>query len=494
MDSPATPGGSSTLEEVVTEDRTVPADSSHPAPAETNSAQTESPAQTAASARAAPGRAGPTSAGPGIEACPPGDLDATGSVLPAPTEPAREVVPADGTGPGRGMAGRLRGWWAALPPAVQALTIYVISRCVDFVIIGRVARFQKPSLWNGPDPGYLGLVSLWDGDWYRRIAEFGYPAQLPLGAQGQVNQNEWAFLPLYPYTVRVVMWLTGGGWPIAASVVSLLCGAVTMVVLRSLVEPVAGRSLALWTVALLCAYPAAPVLQLAYAESLSLMLLVTLLLFLQRRWYLGAVPVLLLADVSRPISVPLAATVGVHLVMRWRRRRVEPLPGVAVAELLALVFTSGLGVVLWPAVAARTTGRLSAYLETEGAWRSGQVLAPVQAWWNTSRFVLGDWFGPVTLVLVGVALLIWITRPRAAVIAGDLRAWCLCYLGYLLVVFDLYTATVRILLPLFPLGTLLAAASPSRAYRRALVAAFVAAQVVWVAWLWRFSPPTDWPP
>lgn len=388
----------------------------------------------------------------------------------------------------------MRRWWAALPPAVQALAIYLASRFVDFMIINRVARFQAPSLWTAPDPGYVGMVSLWDGEWYRRIAELGYPAQLPLGSDGQVTQNEWAFLPLYPYTVRAVMWLTGAGWPIAASVMSLLCGAITMVVLRSLVEPVAGRSLALWTVALLCAYPAAPVLQLAYAESMSLMLLVMLLWFLQRRWYLGAVPILLLADLSRPISVPVAATVGLHLVMRWWRRRVEPLPGAQLGGLLTLVLTAGLGVALWPAVVARMTGRLTGYVDTEAAWRSGHVLALVQAWWNAAKLVLGSWIGPIILVSAGVALLVWITRPRAAVIAGDLRTWCLCYLGYLLAVFDPYTATVRILLPLFPLGTLLAAASPSKAYRRVLVAAFTASQVLWAAWLWRFSPPTDWPP
>jgi hypothetical protein len=443
-------------------------------------------------------RTGPPAPGTGpVEAADSGVVDGVtdqGSDTPAGPRATSEAAEALETGGTLDRAATAAAGWAGLPPAIQALAIYVLSRSVDFLIISRVARFQAPSLWNGPDPGYLGVVSLWDGDWYRRIAESGYPSQLPIGTNGQVTQNEWAFLPLYPYTTRTVMWLTGAGWPVAASVVSLICGAVTVVVLRSLMEPVAGRSLALWTVALLCVYPAAPVLQLAYAESLSLMLLMSLLWCLQRRRYLVAVPVLLLADLSRPISVPLAATVGIHLLRRWHRRRAEPLPGIAVAELLTLTLAAGVGVGLWPAVVARATGQFTAYVDTEGAWRAGHEVVPVEAWWNASKYVLGAWVGPVTLVLAGVALLIWITRPRAAVIAGDLRTWSLCYLGYLLVVFDPYTATVRILLPMFPLGTLLAAASPARAYRRTLVAAFTASQVLWVAWLWRFSPPTDWPP
>lgn len=394
------------------------------------------------------------------------------------------------------MAARSLGrWGSSLPPWGQALVVYVLSRLLDVLIIGRVARFQAPSLWtDGPDPGYLGIVSMWDGDWYRRIAESGYPAHLPLDDAGQVQQNEWAFYPLYPFTVRGVMWLLGTGWPVSASIISLLCGALTVVVMRSLVEPVAGRSLALWTVVLFCAYPAAPVLQLAYAESMSMLFVVGVLWCLQRRWYLLALPAVAFADLSRPISVPLAATVGVHLLIRLRRRRRDPLPRSQLAQLLGLTLVSAVGVLFWPLMAAVVTRQPVAYLETESSWRASHSLVPLLTWWQASHYVLGYWVGPVVLLAALVAFLRWMTCSHAVLIAGELRTWSLCYLGYLLLVFDPYTAVARILLPLFPLGTLLAGASLSRAYRRSLAVAFFAGQVVWVAWLWRFSPPTDWPP
>ena len=406
-----------------------------------------------------------------------------------PTEPE----PAPPPGVYQRARTALAARWLLLPPWAQALVIFAVTRVIDLMIISRTARFQAPSLWNGPDPGYLGMVGLWDGDWYHRIAESGYPRELPLDANGLVAQNEWAFYPLYPFLARAVMTLTGAGWPLAATLTSLAAGAGTAVLMRSLVARVAGPSLALWSVVLFFCFPAAPVLQLAYAESLSLLLLVGVLWCLQRHRYLLAIPVVLLTGLSRPIGLPVAALVGVHIVGRLWHREGRPGAG-TIAALAGLLVTSGVAAAAWPVTAAVATGQRSAYTDTEVAWRVSHTLVPFRPWWDMSRFVLGDRFGPITVVLVLAALVIWTTRPPARVIRGDMRAWVWCYTLYLLAVVDPFTPLPRLMLPLFPLGTLLAAASRSRAYRLALAVAFVAGQVVWVAWLWRFSPPADWPP
>jgi hypothetical protein len=61
-----------------------------------------------------------------------------------------------------------------------------------------------------------------------------------------------------------------------------------------------------------------------------------------------------------------------------------------------------------------------------------------------------------------------------------------CYVAYLLAAMDSFTSLPRYLLPLFPLGTLLAAVSPTcRAYRIALTLAFAAGSVIWLAVVWR---------
>jgi hypothetical protein len=395
---------------------------------------------------------------------------------------------------GQLVGSRIPAWLQGLPPATQVLLIYLVSRVLDFLIISRVARFQQPSLWNGPDPGYLGVISLWDGDWYRRVAENGYPPTLPIDSAGHVAQNEWAFYPLFPFIVRGVMRLSGTGWAVSASLVALVCGAVAVVLMRSLIEPIAGRGIAIWTVALFCFFPSAPVLQLAYTESLMIMLLVGALWCLQRRRYLTAIPVVLLIGFARPIGVPLAAVLGLHALSRLRRRRTEPVSGRDFSALAALVATGAVAAVEWTVVVGRQTGNPQGYTETMAAWRAGHEIVLLKPWWLMSQFFLGGWVGPAFLVVV-VVLLVWLlTHPVSRVIAGDLRAWVACYLGYLAVVLDPSTSVARYLLPLFPIGTVMVSASPSPAYRRALLLAFVAGQVVWIFWLWRFSPPTDWPP
>jgi len=124
---------------------------------------------------------------------------------------------------------------------------------------------------------------------------------------------------------------------------------------------------------------------------------------------------------------------------------------------------------------------------TTGATTAGRAGA-------LSRYVLGYWVGPAVVVLCVAALAAWVLSRHGRVVGTDLRVWCLAYVGYLLAVLDPFTSLARYLLLLFPLGTMLAATSRSSAYRRAVALAFLAGQVVWVAWLWRFVPPADWPP
>jgi hypothetical protein len=402
---------------------------------------------------------------------------------------------ADRGGPRRGqLAQRVPAPWRRLPAVAQVLIIYLISRAFDFLVISRVARFQAPSLWTSPDPGYLGVISLWDGDWYRRVAESGYPQGLPIDSYGHVAQNEWAFYPLYPLTVRQVIKLLGTGWPVSASLVALVCGAIAVVIMRSLVESVAGRRMAMWTVALFCFFPSAPVLQLAYTESMSIMLLVGALWCLQRRHYLPAVPVILLLGVARPIGVPVAAVVGLHALGRLRRRRTEPVTAAGYAAMTVLLAAAAVAAVEWTVIVGRLSGNPNGYTETMAAWRVNHEIVLLKPWWRMSQYFFGEWTGPAVLALVVVVTAWLLTHPAASVIAGDLRAWVVCYLGYLAVVLDPSTSLPRYLLPLFPIGTVLLSASTSSAYRRTLLLVFAAGQVLWVSWLWRFAPPTDWPP
>ena len=384
------------------------------------------------------------------------------------------------------------GWSALLrlrstaPDWVLALAIFAASRLVDGYAIARNAALAG-TMSDGRPYGYLDILGNWDGTWYRAVILHGYPAHLPLDVHGQVAQNTWAFYPLLPALVGALMALTGWSYVVAASVVSIGGGAIAVVGMQKLVAAAAGRRLALWTVVLFCFFPAAAVLQLPYAESVAMALLVGVLLCLQRRRYLLAVPLVLLVGLARPIAVPLAAVLVLHAVrvVVLRRPGAEPLTRGSVAALGALCTAGVVAAAEWPVIAAMRTGRPDAYTQTMASWRNPRQMRAFVPWHDAAERYLGS-PGMAILVLAVAALVVWVARPQAAVIAGDLRAWCLCYVAYLLAAMDSFTSLPRYLLPLFPLGTLLAAVTrDSRAYRVALTVAFATGSVVWIAVVWR---------
>jgi hypothetical protein len=363
--------------------------------------------------------------------------------------------------------------------------IFAAGRLLDGYLIARHAWLAGTRA-DGAGYTYLDILPNWDGTWYRAIILHGYPDQLPLDAAGHVAQNAWAFYPLFPGLVAGLMGPTGWSFAFAASVVSLGFGALAAVGMQKLVAAVAGRRLALWTVLLFCCFPSGAVLQLPYAESLAIALLIGALLCLQRRQYLLGVPIVLLLGLARPIAVPLAVVVVVHAVrvLVRRARGSDPLPGRSVVALGLLVLASVVAAVEWPAFVALRTGRPDGYTQTMASWRNGREVVPFLPWQDAAQRYLGT-IGTPILVGTVVALAVWILRPRASVIAGDMRVWCAAYLAYLLAAMDSFTSLPRYLLPLFPLGTLLANVSRERAYRVAVAVAFAAGSTVWIAVVWR---------
>ena len=407
---------------------------------------------------------------------PPGVAD----LRPRPAQPWREAV-----------EDLREGWRLAIglhrraPDWALALAIFTASRLFVGYLVARNAWLAGTRA-DGAGYTYLDIVPNWDGTWYRAIILHGYPDQLPLDAAGHVAQNSWAFYPLYPSLVGWVMGATGWSFAFAASVVSVTFGALAAVGIQKLVAAVAGRRLALWTVVLFCFFPTAAVLQLPYAESLAIALLVGVLLCLQRRYYLLAVPLVLLVGLARPIAVPLAVVVLVHAlrVVVRRARGSDPLPARSVVALGALVVASAAAAVEWPLLVAVRTGRLDAYTQTMASWRNPRQVVHFVPGHDAAQRYLGS-VGVLVLLATVVALVVWLLRPRSSVIAGDMRVWCLSYAAYLLAAMDSFTSLPRYLLPLFPLGTLLAHVSRDRAYRVAVAVAFAVGSIIWIAFVWR---------
>ena len=412
------------------------------------------------------------------------------------TNPAQRLAVMD--------AGRpLRGF------ILTALVLYGACRLVTTAILLVVMQRQAPTGMTGGEDvpvTYFPFTALWDGQWYQTIAIDGYPDQIPRGDDGGAQQNAWAFYPLFPFAARGLMAVTGLGFPAAGSTVALLCGFGAAALMALLLRERIGDAAALVVVVLWASFPASVTLQLAYTESLAMLLLVAYLLALARERWLVAAGVAVLVGLTRPIAVPLGVVTLVALWSRWRARADRPIQTREYAAGLASLVACGVAGFLWPAIAWGATGERSAYTDTMGAWRGSGVVEPFAPWLGMSRYVFGETWGPVWLVVIPLVILAMVLGPWARGLGMQLRTWSVAYPAYLAAVLDPFTSIFRYLIPLFPLLAVMVGAGwedrRGVTWPRLLVRAvpllvlFILGQYYWTDILWRYtySPTGDYPP
>ena len=390
---------------------------------------------------------------------------------------------------------RLTPWW------LKVLVIFVLSRVITTAIMLSFASRQQANAWTGPNPDYFDFASIWDGHWYYIIAVVGYPADLPITDDGHVGESAWAFMPAYPAVVRLLMLVTGLGFPELAVLVSVACALGAALVFYKLMNRMLPAGTALFSVVLFCVAPLSPILQVSYAESMHLLLLVTALYLLAQRRYWMLLPVIAVMSLTRPSGLAFALALALHVGYRFVRRGREEFPArERAASVVAALFSAvcGLG---WLLIAWAITGSPTAYTDTELAWRAPyigyQELVPLTPWLKAAGFWSGQWGIPeplliVILVLVVAGFFAALFTPWAKRLGVDLRFWLASYALYLLAVFFPQSSTFRLLVPLFPaLGALAQPRSPW--YRVSLVVLFIAGQVGWVYVGW-WVDGYDWTP
>lgn len=392
--------------------------------------------------------------------------------------------------------------------ALRAAGIYLVMRFVTTVMLLMAVDDQVPvESWTGPTVDYFDLTVLWDGSWYRTVAEQGYPEVLPLDpVSGTPSQNAWAFYPLFPMLSRGLMGVTGLSFPVVASSFAMLCGLGASVLMAGLLAQRVRSGVALATVAVWGAFPAAVSLQLAYTESLAMLVLCAFLwAVMNQRWSLAAGLVLVLG-LTRPIALPALAVVGVALFLRWRARRARRITVGEYASGAAALLACGVSGLAWPAIAWAVTGSPTAYTDTMAAWRAGGEIVPLKPWLWMSEWVfrehdLAATYGPVALAVTVTAIVVMVLGPWARALGPELRTWSLAYPAYLGLVLDPFTSIFRYLLPLFPLLVVVLGGgwrdkAPRFLWWRAaaLVVAGVVGQAFWITELLVFVPPSDYPP
>jgi hypothetical protein len=385
---------------------------------------------------------------------------------------------------------RMTPWW------LRVSVIWLLSRVISTTLVLVLASVQGQNPWTGAQPGYAAFANMWDGLWYHIVAVGGYPAELPVTAEGHVGENAWAFMPVYPITVRLLMVLSGAPWEPVAVFVSVACSLGTALLFYTLMRRVQPQSTALFAVVLFCVAPLSPLMQFGYAESMQLLLLTWALLLVLRRRYLVLVPVIAVMALTRPTGLAFALFLALHVGYRWYTRRRDPFPAREAATAFSVAVFSGLMGLAWPGIAWLVTGSLTAYTDTELAWRSAyigyQELVPFAAWFQSGVWWLGAPLGILVVVglIVGFAAMMF-TRPVRR-LGVDLRLWVVSYALYLLAVFFPQSSIFRLLMPMFPLlGAL--AVPRSRVYRVVVTLVLICGQWGWLLLCWGVDG-ADWTP
>jgi len=377
------------------------------------------------------------------------------------------------------------------------LAIFVLARIYGFVIIAFASRYQvalpspvHPGIYQfsaHPDsPGYLGLITNWDGQWFERIATTGY--HLPAAGDPHGKDALWAFafLPVFPTLVGAMMTLTGLSFGVCVTIVNVVAGGAAMVVMFALTERTAGRFAAGAAVLFTNCFIAAPLFQAAYSESLALLLVCTVLLLIAQRRYRWAVIAVILLSLTRLVTPPLAVVVLVHAVVRYRNRAQDPIRRAEMVEMAVLAVVSAASVSLWSTITKAITSGVKGTGADRGSV-SNAVVAGRFGWFTNAYEHIG-WIGVIGLALLVVLFAVAAVSRLTRTWGLEVRTWFAIYPIYLLSVAGVHAGMFRYLLLAFPLALLMVGSPEPRTIpskRATLVVAVsvisLALQVPWVS-------------
>ncbi|WP_029386712.1 membrane protein [Streptomyces leeuwenhoekii] len=333
----------------------------------------------------------------------------------------------------------------ALRRAAPALLGYAAVRALGLIAL---------ALWSaarGKNP-YTLLTARWDSLWYARVAGqgYGYEVRLP---NGDVH-SDLAFFPLLPWLERLGAAVSPLSYADAGFVVSLLASLAAAWGVFAVADHVYGRRAGVCAVLLWAVLPVGIVQSMAYSESLFTALAAwSLYAVLTGRW-VTAGALALLAGLTRPVGLAVAAAVWVAgVAASGRARSAAGERGAPVARRalgMALAPLGAAGYVLW--VGHRTGKGPLGYLDVQAGWRNG-----FDGGWAFARFIAARLTSfPSALaglaLAAGVVLLAWLylvcLRQRQPlpllVYAGIVTVLALGAESY-------FGSKPRLLLPAFPL-------------------------------------------
>jgi hypothetical protein len=327
-----------------------------------------------------------------------------------------------------------------------------------------VLAIALASTWLQPHLTVPGVLAGWDGGWYLRIAQSGYPDNLLSEGFG----NRWAFFPALPELIRFGSTITPFSDQTVGLVIVFLLGAAAAFAVWIAVKDLFGETTANGVVLLLCFFPTAYVFSMIYTEGLFIASAAGTLALLRRRRWVWAGLVAGAGALTREPGALLVLICLVEAVMAVRReRRVTPL----IAPLIGAAAGAS-----WAAWQWRQVGSPTAFVKAEEAWGPGfdwfrtpfrsvlHLLTRTSAWSNSQEVMasLGVLFVAVGLVLLivlhrrGERLPVsWWIYTIGAILVAFSPFWPSSILRYTMAVFPLYIGLVRAIAARY-LGTVVA--------------------------------------
>jgi hypothetical protein len=316
-----------------------------------------------------------------------------------------------------------------------AVTGFVAVRALGLLVLG----------WWAAERGMSGHARLvrWDAQWYAGIAADGYGLTRvhPDGRQ----LSDYAFFPLLPGLERVVGAVSGLSLVDAGLVIGALASLAAAAALYAVGSRLYDGRVGVLLVVLWAALPIGIVQSMAYTESLFTGFAGwTLHELLARRW-LGAAALAVLAGLTRPVGVAVAAAVVVAAVLAVHRGERSRGRAVVAAVLAPLGWLGYVGWVGW------RTGDPLGYFAVADGWGNG-----FDGGAAFGRWVRDLLSGPTpalgVLVVVGVVLLLLLVvlavRDRQPV---PLLVYTVVIVAMTLGSSGYFGSKPRYLLPAFPL-------------------------------------------
>ncbi|WP_395572204.1 hypothetical protein [Streptomyces sp. BK79] len=343
--------------------------------------------------------------------------------------------------------------------AAPALGAYLAVRVTGLLVLAVWAPRRHQDLW-------VNLAAQWDSDWYLAIADHGYDHELGTTP----NTNNLAFFPLYPVLVKAVAVLTPGTRASTGLGVAVVASLVAAWGIFAVGDRLHGRRVGVLLTTLWAAFPVGAVQWMGYTESLFTACAAwSLYAVLTGRW-LWAAGFAVLAGLTRPTGIAVAAAVTATALLHLARHRTLA-PRVLAAALLApLGWCAYLG---WVGL---RLGRWDGYFAVQRLWYN--EVDGGRRTLHQIRWLL--WHDPTPqLFLVVVTLTLIASVVLFGLSVGDRQpAALLVFTGVMLAIVlgsgGVYFSRARFLLPAFPL-LLPLARYLSRASRRLRALALTAA-------------------